>query len=48
MLWLSEIDLKEIQIVKNSKKDLIEDKKIYIFSFDIAVRMADKILKLKS
>ena len=46
--WLSEIlDKNEIQVIKNSKNEFKSDKKYYIISYDLSVRMIDKIIEKK-
>ena len=47
-LWLGEILKKdEVQVIKHSKNDFKEDKKYYIISYDLSVRMIDKIIEKK-
>ena len=42
--WLSElVDKKEIQVIKNSKNDFKENIKYYIISYELSVRMIEKI-----
>ena len=46
--WLSEIlDKNEIQVIKNSKNEFKSDMKYYIISYDLSVRMIDKIIEKK-
>ena len=47
-LWLSEILKKdEVQVIRNSKNDFKQDKKYYIISYDLSVRMVSKIIDQK-
>ena len=47
-LWLGEILKKdEVQVIKHSKNDFKDDKKYYIISYDLSVRMLDKIIEKK-
>ena len=47
-LWLGEILKKdEVQVIKHSKNEFKEDKKYYIISYDLSVRMIDKIIEKK-
>ena len=47
-LWLSEILKKdEVQVIRNSKNDFKPDKKYYIISYDLSVRMVSKIIDQK-
>ena len=47
-LWLGEILKKdEVQVIKHSKNDFKEDKKYYIISYDLSVRMLEKIIEKK-
>ena len=44
--WLEEIlQPKEVQIIKKTKDEFKENKKYYIISYDLSVRMIDKIIK---
>ena len=46
--WLSEIlDKNEIQVIKHSKNEFKENIKYYIISYDLSVRMIDKIIEKK-
>ena len=46
--WLSEIlDKNEVQVIKNSKNEFKEKIKYYIISYDLSVRMIDKIIEKK-
>ena len=46
--WLSEIlDKNEIQVIKNSKNEFKSDMKYCIISYDLSVRMIDKIIEKK-
>ena len=47
-LWLGEVLKKdEVQVIKHSKNEFKEDKKYYIISYDLSVRMIDKIIEKK-
>ena len=47
-LWLGEVLKKdEVQVIKHSKNGFKEDKKYYIISYDLSVRMIDKIIEKK-
>ena len=47
-LWLGEILKKdEVQVIKHSKNGFKDDKKYYIISYDLSVRMLDKIIEKK-
>ena len=46
--WLCEILNKEdIQVIKHSKHEFKQDKKYYVISYDLSVRMIDKIIEKK-
>ena len=46
--WLSDIlDKNEIQVIKHSKNEFKENIKYYIISYDLSVRMVDKIIEKK-
>ena len=46
--WLNEIlNKNEIQVIKNSKNEFKEKIKYYVFSYDLSVRMIEKIVKKK-
>ena len=46
--WLSEIlNENEVQVIKNSKHEFKQDKKYYVISYDLSVRMIDKIIEKK-
>ena len=44
MYWLDSIKLSDIQILRNGKQTLDSYAKFYIFSYDLAMRMEDKII----
>ena len=47
-LWLSEIlEKDDVQVIRHSKNGFKLDKKYYIISYDLSVRMIDKIIKKK-
>ncbi len=47
-LWLGEVLKKdEVQVIKHSKNEFKADKKYYIISYDLSVRMIDKIIEKK-
>ena len=47
-LWLQEILKKdEVQVIRNSKNEFKQDKKYYIISYDLSVRMITKIIDKK-
>ena len=46
--WLSEIlNENEVQVIKTSKHEFKQDKKYYVISYDLSVRMIDKIIEKK-
>ena len=46
--WLREvIDKDDVQVIKHSKNDFKDDKKYYVISYDLSVRMVEKIIKKK-
>ena len=47
-MWLSEIlDKEDIQVIKHSKDVFKKNKKYYVISYDLSVRMIDKIIEKK-
>ena len=47
-LWLSEIlEKDDVQVIRHSKNEFKLDKKYYIISYDLSVRMIDKIIEKK-
>ena len=47
-LWLSDIlEKDDVQVIRHSKNGFKLDKKYYIISYDLSVRMIDKIIKKK-
>ena len=47
-MWLGEVLKKdEVQVIKNSKNEFKENKKYYVISYDLSVRMIDKIISQK-
>ena len=47
-MWLSEIlDKDDIQVIKHSKHEFKEGKKYYVISYDLSVRMVEKIIEKK-
>ena len=46
--WLAEILTEDdVQVIKHSKHDFKQDKKYYVISYDLSVRMVDKIIEKK-
>ena len=46
--WLSEIlNENDVQVIKHSKHEFKQDKKYYVISYDLSVRMVDKIIEKK-
>ena len=47
-MWLSEIlDKDDVQVIKHSKHEFKEGKKYYVISYDLSVRMVEKIIEKK-